>query len=163
MKTKRGTRGNSSLEMALLLMPLLLTFFGLFELTRAMWTYHTVASAVNSGIRYSIVHGDGCLAASASCKATVKDVASVIRMAGAGLDPDDFSLTLISDAGSYSCGTLTNCLSNTAQWPPSSANKAGFAVKISGVYRFRSVLRSTWPGLGGTINQVAEATQVIQF
>jgi hypothetical protein len=71
-----------------------------FEMSRAMWIYHTMAYAIKEGTRYAIVHGDDCWNAPNSCGAHVADVAAAIRDAGAGLLPDQLVVTLTPAQGS---------------------------------------------------------------
>lgn len=79
-------RGSSVVEMALVFVPLMFSIFSIFELGRAMWTYHTLASSVKKGVRVAMVHGARCADASPSCPVTVGALVQTIQQVGVGLD-----------------------------------------------------------------------------
>lgn len=53
----RDGRGQSLVELALILPIFLLLVTGLFDLARAVWQENTLAYAAREGTRYAIVHG----------------------------------------------------------------------------------------------------------
>ena len=161
---KRRTRGNAVVEMGLIFIPLTMAVFSTTELGRGMWMYHTLTTAIKTGARTATLHGSQCLATDATCPATASSVASAIQGSGIGLDGAQLRLTLTADGVSYDCGSLSACLSDSTQWPPTGHNTPGLSVTVKAVYSFQSVLASFWPGQGlASVSYVAEAAEVIQF
>lgn len=56
---RRDERGQSIVELALLLPLVLILIVGLLDVSRAVWASNTLATAVREGTRYAIVHGSG--------------------------------------------------------------------------------------------------------
>jgi hypothetical protein len=133
-----------------------------------MWIYHTLAYAVREGVRYAIMHGQGC-ASPNTCQVTIGGIATVIKSAGVGLDGNSVYLTFTPATGSASTDTMTNQIASAAVWPPSGANTPGQAVTISAKYQFRTFLAVFWPGAGRPLNDSgsfwlpASSTEPIQF
>jgi Flp pilus assembly protein TadG len=163
-RNTRGTRGNAILEMSLVCIPLLCSFLAIFELSRAVWTYHTLAQALKGGARYAVVHGARCADASSACTASVGDIALVIGQTGVGLDPSALRLTLAAGGQSVLCASMSACTGNSTAYPAAPYNAVGQAITITGVYSFRSVLASLWPDQGSaSFSLAAKSTEVIQF
>jgi hypothetical protein len=159
---RKSQRGNSSVEMALISIPLIFMIVGTIEISRAMWTYHTLASAVKRGARFASVHGAGCLAVSTACGVDTGDVLQVVKDAGIGLDPAQLSLTFASGSSSQSCAASGTC-GDTSSWPAAPYNAVGLPLTISGTYRFEWVGRSLWPGQAVPPTLTASSTEMIQF
>src|SRR5215212_5363994 len=87
-KRRYLTGGNSLVEFTLVGIPLIFILIATFELSRGMWSYHTLAYAVKSGARYTIVHGQNCAIAPNACTVTIGQIAATIKSAGVGLPPD---------------------------------------------------------------------------
>jgi hypothetical protein len=136
----------------------------LFELSRGLWIYHTLAYAAREGTRYASFHGRGCNSPN-TCSVTIGQITQVIKAAGLGLDRDAVTVTFTAADGSESGDTMTNQLSNTTAWPVASANGPGQIVKISLKYPFRTFLGALWSR--GNTSQVlylpASSTEAIQF
>lgn len=157
-------RGSVVTEMALVFLPLMFSVFMIFELGRAMWTYHTLASAVKKGVRVAMVHGDRCAEASTSCPVTVAGIVQVIQQTGVGLDMSMLNLTLTAGGQNLSCAPASSCSTNNTNWPPAPYNPVGQTVTINGAYGFNTVLSQMWPGqTSGTFHLAAKSTEVIQF
>lgn len=169
MKTRRHRRqaGNAVVEFTLIGIPLMFLLLSIVELSRGMWVYATMAHAIKEGTRYAIVHGQGCAQASTNCPVTLGAVATLIEHSAAGLDPGQFNVVLNAGASSTSCTPLSNCLSNSGQWPASPNNSVGLPVKISGTYPFSSALSMFWPGTKSVafaaVNLGAESQEEILF
>jgi hypothetical protein len=86
-------RGSAVIEMSLIFLPLMFSVFSIFELGQAMWTYHTLATAVEKGARVAMVHGERCADASSNCPVTVSDLVQTIQYFGVGLDTSVLQLT----------------------------------------------------------------------
>lgn len=165
---RRRQRGASALEFALVGIPVIFFLISLFETARGMWTYHTLAYAVREGTRYAAMHGQGCNPPN-TCQATVRQLVTVIKSAGVGIDATTTTATFTPASGSATSGTLANLSSNATVFPPSAANASGQVVQISLVYPFRSILAMFWPGAGPTFggakvfNLSASSAEPIQF
>ena len=112
-------------EFSLVFVPLLFLILGSFEFGRAVWTYHSLVSAVKRATRFAIVKGARCGQASSSCLASVADIGQRMRLEGLGLDPNDLDVTLVSKSQSLSCAPLASCMSSSTVWPPSPDNAVG--------------------------------------
>ena len=154
-------------EFVLVGIPIIFILITIFELSRGMWTYHTMAYAVREGVRYAAVHGKNC-ASPHTCQVTIGQITTVIKNAGAGLPPSTTVVTFTPSTGSASSGTMTNQLTSTTVWPPSSANTPGQPIKIKVTYPFRTFLAVFWTGAGGVndsgvFNIGASSSAPIQF
>jgi Flp pilus assembly protein TadG len=157
-------RGSAVVEMSLIFLPLMFGVFSVFELGRAMWTYHTLATAVKKGARVAMVHGARCADASSTCPVTVGDLVQTIQQNGVGLDMSALQLTFTAGGQSLTCAPANECSANNTSWPPSPYNPVGQTVTINGKYGFNTVLKSMWPGQStGTFNLAAKSTETIQF
>ena len=166
-KSRRRRRGSAMVEFVLVGIPVIFILISIFELSRGMWTYHTMAYAVREGVRYAAVHGKGC-ASPHTCQVTIGQITSVIKAAGAGLPPSTTVVTFTPASGSASSDTMANQLTNSAVWPPSTANTAGQNIKIKVKYPFRTFLAVFWTGAGGVndsgvFNLGASSSAPIQF
>ena len=167
MSRTNSQKGNALLEFTLIGIPLIFVLISIFELSRAMWNYHTMAYAINEGARLAVVHGQGCTSFGNSCAIRVSDVAQKIASSGLGLIPANLNVTLSSAGGNVVCNPLSSCFSNTAAWPPAGGSAAGMNISIAGQYTFCSALSMLWPSSGNVqfaaITLPAYARQRIQF
>jgi Flp pilus assembly protein TadG len=163
MKRRSGNRekGSAVAESALVLAPLLLAILAACDLSRAMWTYHTLCTAVKTATRFAVVHGARCQDASSSCPVSVAQVVSSLESAATGLDPSCLQMTLNSGQSTLSCGPAGNCTSDQDMWPVSPSNAVGQPLTIMATYSFQPVLASLLPG--GTVNLMAQSTEIIEF
>jgi Flp pilus assembly protein TadG len=160
----RSERGNALIEMSLVFVLIMFSVFSIFELARAMWTYHTLAMSVKKGARVAMVHGARCAEASATCPVTVGNLVQVIQQFGVGLDLSVLQLTFTAGGQNLVCAPASSCLSNSTNWPPAPYNPVGQTVTINGKYSFNSVLQTMWPGqTTGAFNLAAKSTELIQF
>jgi Flp pilus assembly protein TadG len=176
-RNSTSRRGNSTLEFTLVGIPLIFVLISIFEISRGMWTYHTLAYAVRTGVRFAAVHGENCDPAASptnSCLQTVATVSQVIKDAGVGLIPSDLTLEFRQGAAggimsSYAACTLSNCLTNTTQYPPPGANRIFLDdVEITATYPFRSAIALVWAGANSTqvfpaYNLPASSREVVEF
>ena len=182
--TKRKTRrGATTIEMALVGIPLIFILISIFEMSRGMWMYHTSAYAIKNGVRFASVHGIDCVnnppIVKSTCTRTANDVAVVIRDAGVGLPwtPNatscaarDTCLTFTSLNGSFDCPLSGSGGGNCALvWPPAGAgaNKRDNPISVSIKTPFASALAMFWPGSRpmqfGATNLWASSADTIQF
>ncbi len=155
-----GRRGQAMVEFTFVGIAVMFVLISVFEISRGMWMYHTLAYAVKEGVRYAIVHGQNCdpTFGGNSCQVkmgpatTAGTVASVIRNAGVGLDPKATMLTFTA-AGSASApcsldATTTPCPANV--WPPAGRYGVGQTIRIDITTPFRSAIAMFWPGANPT-------------
>jgi Flp pilus assembly protein TadG len=167
-KSRRQRTGSTMLEFVLVGIPVIFVLISLFEISRGMWTYHSMAYAVREGVRYATVHGKGC-AAPRTCQVTIGQITSVIRAAGAGLPASTTTVTFTPASGAASSGTMVTQLASTTFWPPTGANLPGQDVNIKVSYPFQTFLAVFWPGAGQPLNDSgvfylgASSTEPIQF
>ncbi len=165
---KQRQRGSAMIEFTLVGIPMIFLLISIFEVSRAMWNYHTLAFAIREGTRYAAVHGSGCSTDPRnSCQATVAQVAQRIQDAGIGLDASELTLTFTSSGSSIKC-TLNTCLGTVTNWPEAPKNTPGNAIAISGSLPFQSAMAMFWPGAGKGITLptaylTAGSADIIQF
>ena len=149
---RAGQSGATTVEMTLVAIPLIFILISVFEISRGMWMYHTLAYAVKEGVRFASVHGQNCVynapSVTNSCEQNEAGIAAVIQQAGVGLDPATTQLTFCT--GSCGSGTTPTCYLNSCSsgttWPPSGGNQIGQSIEIDIVTPFRSALAMFWPG-----------------
>jgi hypothetical protein len=186
--TRRKQRGQAMIEFTLVGIPILFILVSIFEISRGMWMYHTMAYAVKDGVRFASVHGINCYKTAGSggsnpndCKKTIADIAQLIRDAGVGLDPTTTTLTFFpGDGGGVSTqckmagGGGTDCPQlKTNAWPPFDATGAtsfdaiGKPIRIDVNTPFHSAIALFWPGakpvVFGTVNLGASSTDYVQY
>jgi len=165
----KRNRGAATIEFTLVGIPLIFALVSTIEMSRGMWIYHAQTFAIDQGARYLVVHGADCTQNGNTCTTTVGSIATVIANSGVGLVPSNWNVTLISASGSnkVTCSPLSNCLTSTTVWPPSSDNALGSNVAISGSYPFSSAMLMFFPGSAavhfGTYNLGAYSKQTIMF
>lgn len=163
------------LEFTFVGIPMLFVLISVFEISRGMWLYHTLAHAVKEGTRFAVVHGRDCELEPNACTVTVRDIALRIRADGVGLLPEDLNVTLSSEPNSplsvVDCRPLTQCLEgalSAQQWPQFPSNQPGMDLTVTATYPFQSALAMFWPGAGrgmnfGVFTFPAQSTETIQF
>jgi hypothetical protein len=165
------SRGTSLLEFTLVGIPLIFILIGTFEMSRGMWSYHTLAFAVKSAARYAAVHGQTCSKAPNACTVTISQISSRLRWSGPGLPDESVTLKFTDANGSTTTCLLQDCIANfgSSAWPPQSANAPGQDVRISGVVPFSSTMLMFWPGAGRAVGGArvvglsADSREVIQY
>jgi hypothetical protein len=170
--------GASMLEFVFVGIPLIFVLISIFEISRGMWIYVTLAHGVKEAVRFSIVHGNNCSVSPNSCTVTVGQISQVFRNQTPGLVPADVqNIRIESFFGgsttpirSVTCATLTACLSNTTVFPSgdTGGNYKGGEVGISAWYRFPSAISLFWPGAGpgrayGVLMLPANAREAVRY
>jgi Flp pilus assembly protein TadG len=77
---RAGSRGQSLVEFSLSALLLVLLMFGVFEISRMLLVFTTVANAARAGCRYAVVHGSDDAATSNQIKTLVKGYLSAAPM-----------------------------------------------------------------------------------
>jgi Flp pilus assembly protein TadG len=167
LRNRKEHGGTSLVEFTLVGIPMIFLLVSTFEISRGMWTYHTLAYGVKEGTRYAAVHGLTCATAPNTCTVTVAQVAQQVQNATAGLLSSQMNLTFTSLGGTFTC-TLANCLTNNAVWPAAPGNAIGSNIEIDATYPFQSAIAMFWPGAGtgvstmGTINFPASSQDTMK-
>lgn len=162
-------RGQSLIEFTFVGIPMIFLLVSIFEISRGMWIYHTLAYSVKVGVRYASVHGFNCSPASglptlntcqvkmgpasgnaADCNyavnppATPPTIATVIWCAAVGADPNKTTLTFTDLSGTSAPCSLLACPGNT--WPTNSGYQIGSPISIQIITPFTSMIAMFWPG-----------------
>jgi len=172
MKRQRQL-GQSLVEFTFVGIPLIFVMISIFEISRGMWTYQTLAHASQEATRYASVHGFNCNPTTTAlptpnnnCAITAANIATNIQFYGVGLDPAKTTLTLTSNGGVVTCA-LNAC--GATVWPPNdgSSNVVGAPITVKLEVPFRSAIAMLWPGAHavsfGVTNMAAVATETIKF
>ena len=133
-RTRTTQSGQSTLEFALTLPILLLAIAGLFDFTRAIYNYNTLAEIAREGTRYAMVHGS--------------DSTSPV---GPGQDA-----ALIDHVKSFATAMDPSRITVSPTWP-SGNNKPGSSVRVEVSYSFTPL---TWVIVNGspmTMSSLSEA------
>ena len=149
--------GQSLVEFTFVGIPLIFVLISVFEISRGMWMYHTLAHSVRDGVRYASVHGYNCTNNGNTCTVTMRQVAAVIRDAAIGLDPANTKLNFYTFPTSTTAktqvgaqctlDTTTNPCSTTNTFPPPACNTPkACQVEIDITTPFQSALAMLWPG-----------------
>jgi hypothetical protein len=180
MKNRTGRRaGQAIVEFTFVGIPMIFVLISVFEISRGMWNYHTLAYSAKSGVRFAIVHGQNCLPPQVNtCSKTVADIAQVIQDAGVGLDLNETEVTFstLDNSGGVSgtpivCslrGSAGGCQSIGTVWPPNdTSNEKGKLISIKVKTVFRSAIAMLWPGSApinfGATHFAASSSDTIQF
>ena len=176
----RRVAGNTLIEFTLVGIPIVFLLVSVFEMSRGMWLYHTLATAVREGTRLAVVHCGDCNLYPNSCAVTVRTVANRIRDAAVGLPPSDIqNVTLTSSTRTITCPSLEDCIKagslGDTYWPAGApgavadvgANRRA-PVEIAASFPFRSAIAMFWPGAGrgqqfGLFSLPASSRELIQY
>lgn len=178
-------RGATTVEMTLVGIPLIFILICVFEISRGMWVYHTLAYAAKNGVRMAIVHGVNCVKTADNpndCAVTVAQIAGQIQSQSAiGPDPSETMVTFTDQGGNqiqcylgtpgknppYTATPGGACSAQGSTWPPATYNAVGNRVRIDIETPFNSALSMLWPGAGkvsfGLVNFGATAADYIAF
>ena len=168
MGNKGRRRGNATIEMTLVGIPIIFALISIFEVSRGMWAYQTMAYALKQGTRYASVHGASCAATPNACTVTVANIATVIQNAAVGLDPNGLQIRMQSLNADTGMVTLTSLLGNSTVFPSGAGANAQSPITFTAQYPFKSAIAMFWPGAGrGQIFPIvtfpASAQEAIQF
>jgi hypothetical protein len=148
LTAKKGERGNAAIEMTLVGIPVMFLLVCVFEISRAMWVYSTMAHAVSAGVRYAVVHGQNCVLTpplTNNCSRTIGQLSTLIKNNGIGMEGDRTTLVFTAGNSTTTC-VLNTCVSNATVWPPSGSNGIGRPLQIKASAPFRTGLAMLWPG-----------------
>lgn len=175
-KRRRSRAGQAMVEFTFVGIPVLFTLISIFEVSRGMWIYHTLAYSVKNGVRFASVHGINCVNSANNpnnCLVnlgpynTVGTIGYAISQASVGLDPAHTELTFTDASGTQIRCNLSACAAT--QWPPNvtGVNDIGKPIQIDIRTPFNSAIAMFWPGAAplsfasGTLG--ASSKDYIQF
>ena len=173
-RNRRKRLGQTLVEFTFVGIPIIFTLISIFEISRGMWIYHTLAYAAKVGVRYASVHGINCVGSTVNSKlqnpnnctvnmgpatapgaGTLPSIAYVIRQAAVGLDPLKTTVTFNASGTTTTCnldgtGGVSACPATV--WPPydptgvSTVDYVGEPIRIDITTPFSSALAMLWPG-----------------
>jgi hypothetical protein len=167
MRSQALRRGATTVEMTLVGIPIIFILISIFEVSRGMWMYHTLAYAAKNGSRLAIVHGQNCINSTHipnNCPKSINDIAAEIKKAAVGIDPSRTKLSfrlgatggvitscyLGPPAANPPYGSLPACSTYTDPWPTDDGlgtyNAPGKRIQIDIITPFASALAMFWPG-----------------
>jgi Flp pilus assembly protein TadG len=186
--TRRKQRGQAMLEFTFVGIPLMFVLISIFEMSRGMWMYHTMAFSVKDGVRFAVVHGINCINTTGTggtnpntCKKTIADIAAQIQGSAVIFDPTKTTLTFFPGDGGAASTPCTmvgagagGCPQfKTNAWPPfdstgaTSLDAVGKPIRIDITAPFQSALSMFWPGSRpvnfGTYTLGASSTDYVQY
>lgn len=175
--------GQTLVEFTFVGIPIIFILISIFEVSRGMWLYHTLAYAAKIGARYASVHGINCVnnannpnnctvnmgPVAAPGVGTLPSIAYVIRQAAVGLDPAKTNLTFTDASGTAFTCTLANGACSGTTWPTAdgTSNAVGQPIRIDITTPFNSAIALLWPGAkvvkfaSGTLG--ATSQEYVQF
>jgi hypothetical protein len=182
MNRRRASRlGATLVEFTLVGIPVIFLLISIFEMSRGMWMYHTLAAVVREGARFAAVHGNDCNLTPSNCATRVRDVARRIQDFAVGVPPDDIiNVRFVTSTRTVTCPTLASCLHaggpGDNYWPATAPGGPGDDggealcswVEVSAEYTFRSAIAMFRPGAGrgqnfGTFVFPASSREMIQY
>ena len=160
---RRRRRGATMVEMTLVGIPTIFILISIFEISRGIWMYETLANAAKAGVRYATVHGADCVTSGSqgqfnlyggiynACTVTAGGVANVIKQNGVGLDLTATTVQFTSHAGTIGPAALGTCIAGGtcgSIWPPNDgiSNTPGQSISIEVIAPFKSALALFFPG-----------------
>lgn len=126
---RRGDRGQAQVEFVLSIFFVLLTVFGIFELSMFIYTYSVLSDAAKEGVRYAVVHGSSNTSPSGPGSTSAIDGA-----AGTGI---------VKTYAQYSLHDTTQ-MHVTVSYPDST-NLAPNRVQVQVSYVYQPFLGFGWP------------------
>jgi len=170
MRNHSKRRGNATIEMTLVGIPLVFVLISTFEMARGMWIYHTLAYAIKEGTRFTIVHGQDCGIAPNNCLVTVGQIAAVIQNAGVGLDPEQLKVEMrsMNPADDTGLQTVKDLAGRADIFPTGAGAQIRSPITFTTQYPFQSAISMFWPGAGPgtgfmTVTFPASSRENMQF
>jgi len=157
MRRGLAQRGNATIEMTLIGIPLIFVLISIFEISRGMWIYHTLSYAARETSRYVSVHGQNCQTTPNTCGITPAQFGQFLNTAATGLEPRYLDVTFISPADNFTCkldvlmagtcGAGADC-NGLSAIPSCGGGAVGSPVTVTITYPYNSAVSMFWPGAG---------------
>lgn len=151
-RVQRRERGSALVEFTLVGIGLMFVLISIFEISRGMWIYHTLAHTSKEATRFLIVHGRECQSrGSCQTEAALGQLAARLQYHGVGLLPGQLEIQVYR-GGTQVVGTgggyvlLSSLAGSATVWD--AAADPGQPVQVALRYPFRSALAMLWPGAG---------------
>ena len=150
MERKTNHRsGQALIEFVLVGIPALFLTISTFEMSLAMWQYHTLAEVAQQTSRYITAHGYDCTQNGNTCSITLGNIASYVEAVGVGLDKSKLKVTMTSVSGDTVCNPVSNCEANVNLYPSGSVDGAqGADITVTTSYSVTNPIAMFWPGAG---------------
>jgi Flp pilus assembly protein TadG len=132
---KRTQRGASMVEFAISASALLLIMFGILELGRVMYTYHTVSNAARLGSRWAMVRGSACTQLD-HCNATSSDIQNYVLSVVPMVDASSTTAPGCSSAGLCVNATWSSSTDPGVDCGNTGTNDPGHLVCVTVSYPF---------------------------
>jgi len=160
---RRAARGSNLIEFTLVGIPLVFMILTIFQISLGMFTYHTLANAIDVGARLASVQPGNV--------GGPNGIAQTIINNAPGLLPGKLTLTFSGTVGGTATPVATcvatTCVSSysSTAFPPGSAFTD--TLTVLGTYPFATPFAMFWPTVGpmklaGNITLGATTTQLVQ-
>lgn len=147
-KTRNRRSGQALIEFVLVGIPALFLTISTFEMSLAMWHYHTLAEVAQLTSRYITAHGYDCTQNGNTCSITLAKIASYVESTAVGLDKSQLNVKLTAASGDTLCDPISNCDTNSAVYPSGSTDGAvGADIAVTASYSVTNPLYMFWPGV----------------
>lgn len=126
MNLARNECGAAMIETALSATVLLGLFFGVMQMSLALYTYHFISEAAREATRYAMVRGSSCSGFASACPATAANVRSFVGgLNFPGIVPANITVTTTWPTTGSTCAPSS-----------SPCNNPGNLVKVNVQYKF---------------------------
>ena len=154
----RDESGQSLVEFAMMFVTFMFVLAGIFDFSRGIYYYNSLAEAARAGVRYAIVHGENASPVAGPCNS------------GSSCDCEDDdapnSAAIRTEALSRTLGMDPGTVTTTCSWPDQNVsgtylNARNKRVKVTVGYTYQPILTSFIPEANITLQ--GEATSFIQY
>lgn len=161
----REQHGQSMVEFAMLLPAFMFIVAGIFDFSRAIFYYNSLAEAARVGARYAIVRGENAASTDQTGPCTGSATCTCDDTDGTGGNPPNGSairtVVLSRTTGMNSADVTVTCSWPDVNTSGSYLNQRNKRVKVKVEYTYQPVLLSFIPA--GNITLQGETTSFIQY
>ena len=141
--SRRKRLGQTLVEFTFVGIPIIFVLISVFEMSRGMWMYHTLAYSVKQGVRFAIVHGASTSDPMSGDASSTPWPACTTPATG----------SLLSTVQTYAAASLHSTSSmNIYACYPDGSNKPGSAVQVSVNYPYQPLFGLGWPKVNVSAN-----------
>ena len=158
LKGRREESGQSLIEFALMFTSFMFLMAGIFDFSRGIFYYNSLAEAARAGVRYAIVHGENGSPSAGPCTSG----ASCSCADGSAPNATAIRTAVLSRTTAMDPGTVTT----TCGWPDQNSagtylNGINYRISVTVAYTYQPILTAFIPG--ATITLQGGATSFIQY
>lgn len=159
----RDQAGQALVEFALMFVAFMFVLAGIFDFSRGIYYYNSLAEAARAGVRYAIVHGENASSAAGPCSGNSLSCACTDGSTG---DTAPNSSAIRTAVLSRTQGMDAASVTTTCSWPDRNTggtylNSRNKRVRVSISYVYQPILTAFIPGADLTLQ--GEATSFIQY